>query len=196
MSIEPKTDEALIDSLKKDGSMDSFKILYGKYKTKIYHYLYRLLGDRAEAEDCTHEVFIQLYQKAGQYKAGAQFSSWLYTMARNKAFDLLRKRKVRKSVSFDRTADNEDEPSLAGLLSDCGLDPAKAAESKEVSALVQEGIAKLDAMEKQLILLCDLQELSHKEVAEILGYSPETIAVKLYRARGRLAKILKIEDFF
>lgn len=196
MDIHQKSDEELIENVK-EGCMDSFKTLYERYKTKIYNYLYHLIENKQSAEDCAHDVFIHLYKNAAMYSPKAKFSSWLYRMAKNMAFDFLRKSKIRRAVSLDEPLDSSEDPvSLSELLSNQDLSPAKAAESAEIVKLVKAGISRLNDKDKQIVLLCDIEGLSHKEAAEILGYTTETITVKLYRARHRLAQILKIEGLF
>ena len=193
MGDDQRPDEELIEDVK-NGSMDSFKELYDRYKTKIYNFIYRLVEDKQSAEDCTQDVFIHLYKMAARYAPTAKFSSWLYKMAKNLALDMIRKRKIRTAVSLDAPVNaDDDSASLGELLASQGLDPEKAAESNELIKLVRKGISKLNDMDKQIILLCDMERLSHKEVGEILDYSTETVTVKLYRARQQLAKILKIE---
>ena len=193
MDITQKTDEELIEGVK-SGGMDSFRILYDRYKLKIYNYLYHLLESREQAEDCAHDLFIQLFKKASLYSPKAKFSSWLYCMAKILAFDALRKNKTRRARALDQPVDSSEDSVLLGeLLPDPGPGPEKAAESKEIAGMVRESIAKLNEKDKQIILLCDMQGLSHQEVSEILGDSINTITVRLYRARRRLAEILKKE---
>ena len=196
MDIHQKSDEELIENVK-EGCMDSFETLYERYKAKIYNYLYHLIENKQSAEDCTHDVFIHLYKNAAMYSPKAKFSSWLYRMAKNMAFDLLRKSKIRRAVSLDKPLESfEDAVPLSELLSNQEISPAKAAESAEIVNLVRAGISRLNDKDKQIVLLCDIEGLSHREVGEILGYPTETITVKLYRARRRLGKILKLEGLF
>ena len=193
MGTDLRPDEDLIEEVK-TGVMQSFKELYNRYNTKIYRYIYHLIENRESAEDCTHDVFIHLYKMAGHYTPKAKFSSWLYKMAKNMAFDAIRKRQIRRTTSLDAPVDTSDEGTLLrDLLASHDLNPEKAAESAEIVRLVKKGISKLNDMDKQIILLCDMEKLSHKEVGEILDYPTETVTVKLYRARQRLAKLLRIE---
>lgn len=193
---DSRTDEELIGNVK-NGDQDSFRTLYDRYKSKIYGYVLHLIENKECAEDCTHDIFIHLYKMASHYSPTAKFSSWLYKMAKNMALDTLRKQKIRRAVSLDDPVSSSDESlPLGELLAGCDLDPEKAAESAEIVKLVQAGIGKLNETDRQLILLCDMEKISHKEAGEILGYPTQTITVKLYRARQRLAKILEIEDLF
>lgn len=193
MDTSQRSDEELIENVKQ-GCMDSFRTLYERYRTRIFNFIYHLVENRQSAEDCTHEVFIHLYKNAAMYSPKAKFSSWLYRMAKNMAFDLIRKGKVRRAVSLDEPMGSSDDAApLSEHLSNQDAGPAKTAESAETVKLVQAAISKLNTGDKQIILLCDMEGLSHKEAGEILGYPTGTITVKLYRARQRLAKILEPE---
>lgn len=188
-----KTNEALIEEVKL-GSRTSFEVLYERHKHSIFNYLYRLLGRKELAEDCTQEVFIRVYEKAKLYSPTSKFSSWLYKMAKNSALDALRKNKVRKAASLDDPIESEEGSAvLSDFVESREKDPRSISASSELADWVRCGIAKLPETDRQILILCDIQQLSHKEVGEILGYSAETVTVKLYRARQRLGEILKIE---
>ena len=195
----PQSDEELAEDLKR-GSMESFKILYERYKLKIYNYLCHLLGDRSMAEDCTQDLFIQMYHKASLYHPTAKFSSWLYKMAKNIALDAFRKNKIRKSISLDKPLYDEESGvssvSLNDLLPAQGQDPALLASNHELAALLEKAISQLSEKDREIIVLCDIQGLPHKEAGDILGCSEQTLTVKLYRARKKLAEILKIKGDF
>ena len=85
---------------------------------------------------------------------------------------------------------------MSNFLSDPALGPEKVAESKETADWIRQGITKLKDADRQIILLCDMEGLPHEEAARILGYTTQTLTVKLHRARQRLASILKIEGYF
>ncbi len=193
MVIDRTGDEVLIEGLK-NGSMESLRAIYEKYKGALYGYLYHLLGNHEAAEDCIQDVFVHLFERAKQYKAGTRFSSWLYQMAKNMAYDLMRKNKVRRAVSLDREIESEEgATSIANLIAS-DVDTEKTILSNEQEALLRKTILMLGETDRELITLCDLQEMSYREAGEVLGYSEDVISTMLYRARKRLAKLLKLED--
>ena len=197
MNSPSESDEELILKVQQ-GSEESFRALYDRYKGKIYNFVYHFFGNQSAAEDCTQEIFIRLYRKSSRYSPTAKFSSWLYQMAKNIAIDTLRKNKLRRAESIDAPfgIGDEETSALGNLLSDPAFDPAKAAQSEEVAGLIRRGIAQLKDSDKQIVLLCDIEGLPHEEAAKILGYATQTLTVKLHRARQRLAEILKIEGLF
>lgn len=176
--------------------MESFEILYERYKSPIFGFLFHLLRDRQTAEDCTHDVFIRLYKKAGHYRAKAKFSTWLYQMARNAAIDLLRMKKLRVSAPLDAPLNELEEGgnTLADLLSHKGASPDQVVESQEAVQMIRRGILRLNDDDREIITLCDIQGLPHKEAAKVLKMRPGTVTVKLFRARRRLAAILGLKE--
>ncbi len=135
------------------------------------------------------------------YSPSAKFSSWFYRMARNLALDALRRRKIRQTASLDAEAESADADggvitSLNERIQSADALPDAAMASEELQQLLRQGLLRLNEKDRQIVLLCDIQGLPHKEVAEILGYPTKTVTVKLYRARQRLAQLvgLKKED--
>ena len=146
------------------------------------------------------DVFIQLYRKASLYQPTSKFSSWLYKMAKNIALDAFRKNKTRKTVSLDRPLGDEKSGTAGAPLSDLlpaeGQDPALLASNHELAALLEKAISALPEKDREIIVLCDIQGLPHKEAGDIVGCSEQTLTVKLYRARKKLAEILNIKGDF
>ena len=194
MDAAAESDEELIAKVQQ-GSEESFRVLYDRYKQKIYNFSYHFFGNAALAEDCTQETFIRIYQKSFRYKPTAKFSSWLFQMAKNIAIDTLRKNKLRRAESLEGSFEigEGEKSSLENLLSDASSGPGIEAQKEEIAELVRRGIAQLKESDRQIVVFCDLQGMPHEEAAKILGYSTQTLTVKLYRARQRLAAILKIE---
>lgn len=191
MSGQGLTDEQLIEQVK-EGSKEAFSELYNRYKSIMYNYLYHYLGNKQKAEDCLQDLFIHLFDRAGQYNPSAKFSSWFYTMAKHLALDALRKDKVRQAGSLDQELELEEGGvSLHDKLQSADFDPRQAAESSENIEILKRAMALLNETDREVIVLCDIQEMPYREVAEILKCPEKTVAVKLFRARQRLSKILE-----
>ena len=174
--------------------MDSLRAIYEKYKQLLYNFLYHLLGSHELVEDCIQDVFVHLQEKSRHYKAGTRFSSWLYQVAKNMAYDLMRKNKIRRAVSLDQVVESEDSSASVANLVASEENIEKTVLNNEQEVLLRKAILALGETDRELITLCDLQGMSYRETGEILGYPEATISTKLYRARKRLAKILKLED--
>jgi len=187
-----KSDELLIEEVKK-GSRSSFGLLYKRYRNAIYNYLYYILGTSQTAEDCTQDVFIRLFDKASLYREPNKFSSWIYRMAKNIAFDALRKMKVRRARSLDEALGSSDSDiTLKDVIADKTQPrPDQTAQTKELLARLETTLRQLSENDQQLIVLCDLQELKHEDVAQIMDYKTESVPVMLHRAKKRLAELMR-----
>ena len=103
-----KQDKELIFEYQQ-GKIEAFEALFQKYKLRILNFALRILGNRADAEDVTGDVFLTLFQKKDQYKPKAKFSTWLFTIARNFCISRIRKRKRMVSMWFTKSGASESE---------------------------------------------------------------------------------------
>src|SRR5258705_11212793 len=96
------TDEQLLDSYRQ-GNKPAFAQLVERYQRELFHFLVRFLGDRAAAEDVFQETFLQVHQSAGQFDPTRRFRPWLFTIAANKARDLMRSQARRPTNPLQAT---------------------------------------------------------------------------------------------
>lgn len=194
-----QTDEELMLAIQ-GGCNLSFETIYNRYKVAIFNYCYRLLKHRESAEDCAQTAFITLHQKASYYKPEAKFSSWFYTIAKNIAFEFLRKKKVRQAASLDaeiELSDSESATKLEEIIASDEPTPDKISENRELLEKLNEAILRLPEADRQIIALCDIEKMPYDEVAKIINCPSEAVRVKVYRARMKLAKLFGVEeDFF
>ena len=177
----------------KQGDRDAFDELYQKYKRPILNYIYRFIGNRSQAEDLTHEVFIRAYVNISKFKPFGKFSSWLYRIAGNLAKNHLRHASYDKRASTitRQTYEGAVEFSPVDMLEDKKASPEEAAQSAEHKELVQDAINKLAPNIKEAIILCDIEGFSYEEAAKIMKCRPMTVGSRLWRGRKQLAKLLK-----
>ena len=93
-------DEELMMEYRTGGEPEAIKVIFFRYRSRILNFCLRMLGNRADAEDVTGEVFLTLFSKKYAYDPEAKFSTWLYTVARNSCITRIRKRKNLVSVWF------------------------------------------------------------------------------------------------
>ncbi len=174
-----------------EGDDDAFGMLVGEYQDKIYNYLSRMLHDPTEAEDVAQEVFIRAYENLAGFRAASSFQTWLYRIASNLAIDAARARNRRSSGTFslDRPIETDDGE-LGRELRAPGRGPAGEVESAELQQIVAAGIGQLSPKLRSVITLYDVEGLSYKEIAEILGCPVGTVKSRLFNARNQLREIL------
>src|SRR5436305_9634113 len=95
----------------REGDKSSFPKLMQRYQRELYHFLVRFLGDRTQAEDVFQETFLQVHQSAGQFDTSRRFRPWLFTIAANKARDLIRSQARRPTNPLSASINASDEES-------------------------------------------------------------------------------------
>jgi len=176
----------------KQGNDEAFGMLVEQYQDKIYGYVSRMLHDPEEAEDVAQEVFIRAYQNLKEFREAASFPTWLYRIATNLAIDAARARKSRRAETFslDEPVETEEGEMQRQLPAD-RLGPVDLAESSQLQQIVSEAIAQLSSKLRTVITLYDIEGLSYKEIAEVLGCPVGTVKSRLFNARNQLRNMLK-----
>lgn len=168
-----------------DGDEAAFVGLYRRWQSGIYRFALRMSGSEALAEDVTQEVFMILMREAGRYDSEkGTLSSYLYGIAR---FQVLRRmHKDRAHLSLDHEELEFVEPQLTQF-----FDPLFDLTREETVQSVRDAILVLPAHYREVVVLCDLQELSYAEAADILGCAIGTVRSRLHRARALLIDKLR-----
>ncbi len=164
----------------KQGSAASFGKLYDHYIAPIYRFIYMKVTNRHEAEDLTHEVFLSAWQNLYRYRPqGFPFSSWLYQIARNRVIDHYRLRK--------------NNVSIEGL----DVDIVSAVSSVEHTLdddlslrHVRSAMQRLNHDQQDVVLMKFMQDLSHGEIAKIMGRSEGAVRLIQHRAISELKRLL------
>jgi RNA polymerase sigma-70 factor, ECF subfamily len=163
------------------GDREAFQKLFEAHKDRVYSIaLYFFGGDEATASDVTQQVFLKLFSKIGQFRGGAEFTTWLYRLTTNACVDEQRKR--RRFLQFGEEGETP-------VLSERGSQIERVARS-EVADRVKEAVASLKPKLRVAILLKYFEELSYEEIAVALQCSKGTVASRLNRGHKALAKKL------
>jgi len=179
----------------KQGDRESFEALYQKYKRRIFNYIYRMIGNRATAEDLTQETFVKAYMNLQNYREQNTFSAWLYKIAGNLVKNELRSKVYRAGMSLEQPLKvGEETLKLIDIIVDRTSDsPDLIARSHELRDAIQKVLNSLSLEHRTTLTLCDIQGLSYEEAGEILGLNVGTVASRLSRAREQFNKKLRIE---
>ncbi|HCK11677.1 MAG: RNA polymerase subunit sigma-24 [Gemmatimonadetes bacterium] len=171
------------------GKVDAYGKIVGRYHGRLYNFIYRFVGDRETAEDIVQETFLRAFRKRDEYRAIANFSTWLFTIAGNLAKSELRRRKRWRMISAER-----DEETDTGMeLPDESARPDKVAESSIADVQIQNAINSLPNNYRQVILLRDVEGMSYQEISEIVDCPVGTVKSRVNRARLKLQQKLKSE---
>lgn len=176
---EDPNDRALIQR-SIQGDSEAFESLYLRHLNRIFRYIYYRVGDEAQAEDMTEEVFVRAWKALPKYKLGEScFTSWLYTIAHNLLVDHYR-RKNPAHISSDDLVRYADPGDL----------PERIVGQKQEFEVLAKSIMQLDEVEQQVLLLRFVEGLSHREIVAIIGKSQTTSRVIQHRALKTLRAIL------
>ena len=175
-----QSDELLLAAMAR-GEEKAFLIVYRRRQASIYRYALHLCGDDDVAAETVQETFMALLRDAGRLDATrGTVLAWLFAVARNQVLRQLRAR--------DRYLSLEDEDQFEPMASGCMLADL---EQEQLASRVHELMATLPAIYREVLVLCDMQELSYEEVASIAGSPTGTVRSRLHRARAMLAEKLR-----
>jgi RNA polymerase sigma-70 factor (ECF subfamily) len=168
------------------GDIASFETLFYRHYDRVYGLLFRLLGNRVEAEDMTQEVFLKLYRRPLKKKLSGEeahnVSAWLYRVATNMGYNHIRSRKRRWQRNILLVPD----------ATDALPDPAETAVQKETRRQVQAALAQLPERQTQLLLLRQMG-FSYAELAEVCQVAPGSVGTLLSRASEAFRKVYEEE---
>lgn len=189
--LKTLTDEELILEVAK-GNNDGFDILVDRFKLRLFNYLFRMVGNRDDAEEIAQEAFVKAYIHADKYKTIAKFSTWLYTIATNLVRNRMRskKRAPRLLSLWGRGRDGEEDDRPIDLV-DPGRGPDETSNDRELSEMINQAIGKIPEKYRTSFVLREINQLSYEEIAATTGLKLGTVRSRINRARNYFRKIVE-----
>jgi len=185
IQTDTPADEQELLRLLAEGNEEAFAILYERHQGPLYRFAWHMSGDTATAEEITQEAFMLLIRSPRQYDPNkGSLSGYLFGIARNLARKSLAR--ARATVSLDEQFDEEGENDLTFDPADEQQDIFGALSQKQLIAYLQKAVLSLPAQYREVVSLCDLEQMSYTDAAELLQCSPGTVASRLHRARALL----------
>jgi RNA polymerase sigma-70 factor, ECF subfamily len=182
--MTPADQQKLVDCIARAraGSLEAWGELYREFAPAIFRFCRRAMPAREDAEDATTEIFMKLREKIGQYDATRPFQAWLYKVAANHCWDMLRKRRIRQDLETEGVEDM----------------PLEHPEPSQLEKLVEESsnqnvrtaLAKLPARSRMALVLRYYSDMSYDEIADAIGVRRNFVGVVLLRARHQLREAL------
>jgi RNA polymerase sigma-70 factor (ECF subfamily) len=182
------SDEELMAALQA-GDDSALATLMERWELGLKAFLMRLGVPPSDVDDVAQESFVRLYEKRGRYRTGAAFKPWLLTLAGNLGRNRLRWRQRRREESIQEF----DEMRPGGReVADAGAPPASVlAEKAGVALAVRSAVQSLPPPLREAVVCVELEELGHREAAQVLGCSEKAVETRLYRARRMLRTALQ-----
>lgn len=178
------TDEQLMTAFQ-GGDDSAFEQLYARYRGPIFQYVYRRMGDPARAEELAQEVFVGLIRSRGSWRQEASFRTYLYRIAFNQCASEARRSDFKMSDPLERP-----DGSQVDVEAD-GPGPDERARQQEEASLVVKALEKLDADQRDAIVLREYQGLSYEEIADVTGVAVGTVKSRIFRGKLELRQMLE-----
>lgn len=183
MNVPGTTETAGVIARAKAGDAEAWGDLYQQYASAIFRFCRRALPTREDAEDATMEVFMKVHEKLGQYDATRPFTAWLYRVAANHCWDLLRRRKIRQDKETEEVDDlplEHPDPSQLDRLIE-----------QRTGEEVRKALEKVGARARMALVMRYYSDMSYDEIADELGVRRAFVGVVLLRARHELRHALE-----
>jgi RNA polymerase sigma-70 factor (ECF subfamily) len=170
----------------------AYEELVRRYYGKIYGLVYGMVSSREDAEDVTQEVFVKAWKALGRFRAQASFYTWIYRIAINRAINFRKKRNRRKTVQFEefdpdiKQAESYKEFSSKGSV-------LRKMNLSEFQKKMNEALLTLSDKHRAVVIMHDVQGMSHSDIASIVGCSEGTVRSRLFYARKKLQQ--ELTDF-
>ena len=165
------------------GNSEAFDQILYKYQKPIVNFIYKIVNNSAEAEELAQEVFLRIYRARHTYEPRARFAAWIYRIATNLS---LREANRKRRMHFWQPSDSSyaDTPDKEEIFRDPVPDAEKTLITTELGRVVRHAIRSLPRNEKVALVLRRYEDLSYREIAEIMRCTEA--AVKTYIHRGKL----------
>ncbi len=168
--------------------------LLSLYQKRLFNTALRMLGNRDDAAEVTQDAMLKVVEHIHEFKGQAKISTWMTRIVMNLSVSQLRKRRLRLTTSLDApiTSGNNgrhDAPPLGAALHERGEpDPASRVQQRELHALLQTALGRLDEEFRSVLVLRDIDELDYQAIAHVLDVPVGTVKSRLFRARLALRK--------
>jgi len=189
MAKDDVSDNDLIKIIR-NKNRESYSFIMERYKGKLFSYLYRLIGNKDEVEDILQDVFIKTYRSLKSYDTKKKFSSWIYRIAHNEAINHIKRKSLKKFISWEDISSTKDKLEM----SESDNIPEGIWIRKEETKKVNRAIDNIPFKYKQVLILRYYSDKSYDEISDILKKPVNTVGTLINRAKKRLQKEIEKLD--
>jgi RNA polymerase sigma-70 factor (ECF subfamily) len=184
----PVGDSVLVQR-SREGDLKAFDELVSRYKDRIYRITYQMTSNHEDANDLAQEAFIRAFRSIGKFRGQSSFYTWIYRIAVNLTLNFLKKAGKRKNFSLDDTESSiHRDPVLVDLFHD--ETPARGAGINELRQKIHAALQELTPNHRAVVVMHDIENMTHGQIAKILGINEGTVRSRLFYARRELQALL------
>ncbi len=175
----------------KEGDATAFELLLARYRSPVINFLYRMLQNRAVAEELAQEVFLRVYRARKDYKPTAKFTTWMFRIASNLALNAIRDGRTAKAaeVAADETDEEDNFPVMQ--LADRRPTVEQEMIEQDRARAIRQAVEALPEKQRMAVLLHKYQDMDYAEIAKIIGCSESALKSLLFRAYETLREQLR-----
>jgi len=174
-----------------DGDTDAFEALVRAHEKLVSTCVYSVVGNTEDTLDISQEVFLKVYRNLSAFKGDSEFSTWLFRIAKNCAYDFVRKKKL-PTASIDSSGEENEGFDIP----DMGANPEEKLLADEKKEKLHRAIDSLSPEHREIIILRDINDYSYEQIADMLSLEVGTVKSRIFRAREALRKFLLKENYF
>lgn len=182
------TDEIIVERAL-SGDAEAFGEIVRRWERRIFALAYGMLGREEDARDATQETFLAAFRNLRGFRGEAKVSSWLHRIAVNQCITRQRRAKVRSESALEE----EQEKDAGSFAAPIGLSPARITESTQITHAVRRAVNSLPVELRQIVVMKEFEELTFKEISDILDVPLSTVKSRLYTALKQLQ--MKLQRF-
>jgi len=173
------------------GDESAFRDLFQKFGPRILHYVRRLVGSEARAEELTQDVFVQMYRFRHRYRPESRLATWVYKIATNVCLNELRRPERRLRIDLWGRAERDERDEGPSLPDPNALTAEQGASTKQLSRQLESAVAALPPKQRAALLLSRVDGLAYQDVARSLGCTEGAVKALIFRATQTLKKQLR-----
>ena len=181
-------DASLVERAQK-GDLDAFDSLTIKYRQRLLSVIYNMTSNREDAADLTQEAFVKAFRSIGRFKGKSSFFTWLYRIGVNVTLSHLQKHKARRFFSFENLSEEVNQETAFEILASRSK-TERPTLLNELQEKLNEALQKLSNKHRTIVVLFEIEGLSHKQIAEIMKCSEGTVRSRLHYAKQQLQAYL------
>jgi RNA polymerase sigma-70 factor, ECF subfamily len=186
MKEKTETTDSFLVRQALDGDQEAFEALVNRYQHALFGLIYHYVGEYHEAHDVLQQVWLQLYLSLAALHQNVHIKPWLFTVARNRSFDTLRRKRL---PSFSEVVMGNEEEFLDAI-PDTGLSPEVLVEHRDLQQEILRAIQALPTMYRSVVWLYYGEQLNFSEIGRVLTMPNSTVKTRFHRSKPLLRDVL------